>query len=207
METRIYTWQPVELRAATDDEPAKIVGVAAVFYDGTPQTEYRVGGYTERIEPGAFDQAVREDDIFALFNHQEDMVLGRRKAGTLDLTIDQRGLNYVITPSNTTISSNLVEMIRRNEVTGSSFSFRPRHKGERWEQNGRDQPVIRTLTDVMVRDVGPATFPAYKATETSLRSASDEAIRSFLARRDSQVEDELAGYFTRVAFATVGCLD
>ena len=53
----------VQVRAA-EGQPAVIAGYGAVFYDGTPATEYvlwddRWGRAVERILPGAFDGALQ----------------------------------------------------------------------------------------------------------------------------------------------------
>ena len=81
-----------------------IEGYAAVFYDGTERTEFRLGpNMVERIHPGAFDEAFRDDDVVALFNHDQSLIIGRRSAGTLRLSLDARGARYEIDEGETTI--------------------------------------------------------------------------------------------------------
>lgn len=161
---------------ARDDQTPLIRGYAAVYYDGTPETEYRLwDGAVERIMPGAFDAALRSDaDVVALFNHNSDIVLGRRSAGTLRLSDDARGLAYEIDPPAS--RGDVVEMLRRGDVRGSSFMFMVR--GESWIRG--DDLDIRELTAVDLYDVGPVTFPAYEATTAGVRAqGSDEAARSW----------------------------
>ena len=48
-------------------------------------------GASESIDPGAFDGAL-VDDIRCLVDHESRLVLGRTKAGTLFLKVDEHGL-------------------------------------------------------------------------------------------------------------------
>ncbi|HEX3152918.1 MAG TPA: HK97 family phage prohead protease [Gemmataceae bacterium] len=56
-----------------------IIGYAAVFYDPNDKgTEYQLGtDIVERVAPGAFDRAIREDDVRGLFNHDANKRLSR----------------------------------------------------------------------------------------------------------------------------------
>jgi Escherichia/Staphylococcus phage prohead protease len=160
-------------RAGTGESQPRIKGYAAVFYDGTPATEYRIGRYfIERVMRGAFKRAVerRDDgDVVGLSNHKAELLLGRQSAGTLHLVEDAKGLAYTIEPPQTTVARDLIENLRLRNVTGSSFSFRP--ISERWTHDAaRDIDVVELL-DVVVRDVGPVTFPAYEATEAEIQRA------------------------------------
>lgn len=188
--SRIYTWAPVEVRDAAGDggdggDPdgqRTIVGVAAVFYDGTPRTEFSpFEGFAERIAPGAFDRAIREDDVYGLLNHDPDLILGRNKAGSLTLSVDGVGLNYEIQPAMTTsVARDAIAWIDRGEITGSSFGFLPRNEdGEQWETEP-DGRVVRTLTDTRLFDIAPVTYPAYRATEVSLRSDLGEKLQDYI---------------------------
>ena len=181
MVRRILTLSTADARAdqRADGQPPAIVGYAARYYDpNDPNTEYRIdmgrwGIIVERIAPGAFDRAVNEDDVVGLFNHDANLVLGRKSAGTLHLRLDAKGLHYDINPP---ASSNVPESIRRGDVKGSSFSFSVR--GQKWEEMKIDAKdvVIRTLTDVQLYDVGPVVFPAYGAASTGVRAFDPESL-------------------------------
>lgn len=148
----------------------KIVGYAAVYYDGTPETEFELWkGVRERVMPGAFNRALREDDVRGLFNHAADNLLGRTSAETLRLASDSTGLRYEIDPGDTTVARDVKELIRRGDLQGSSFSFNV--ENERWHEEGDLE--IREVLGVELFDVGPVTFPAYETTTTGLRSGRD----------------------------------
>jgi hypothetical protein len=63
----------------------------------------------------------------------------------------------------------VVEHLRRGDVTGSSFAFVTGGDGVEWtKERGR---FIRNVVRVKgLYDVGPVTFPAYSASEAGLRS-------------------------------------
>ncbi len=124
----------------------------------------------ERILPGAFDRAIAEDDVFALFSHQESNVLGRTKAGTCTLRIDEVGLFYEATLPDTQQARDVKTLIDRGEITGSSFAFDI--ADEQWKSERQDGRVIQVREVLKVSplyDVGPVTFPAYQATTAEAR--------------------------------------
>lgn len=149
-----------------------IEGYAAVFYNGTPETEYTLGQssgltYVERIGRGAFDRALQSDDVLALYNHNHHLgILGRSSANTLDLAVDEKGLRYRITDGNTQLHRDVAEMQSRGDLRGSSFGF-SQHK-QTTERSG-DQVII-TVNDLRLHDVGPVAEPAYSGTNEGGRS-------------------------------------
>lgn len=173
----------VQLRAADDSSGETAVGYAAVFYrEGVPGTEYDLGyGYVERIAPGAFDSSLADgDDVVALFNHSSDNVLGRIFAKTLSLSVDEIGLRYEISMPATTLGSDLASLIRRGDISGSSFSFVPR---ETTYIETDDDTMIIVRTVVSLIDMGPVTFPAYEATTAEMRSMVLAEIASERSRK------------------------
>lgn len=149
-----------------EGKPALITGHAAVFNS----LSENLGGFRERIAPGAFTQAIAEDDIRALFNHDPNFILGRNRSGTLRLREDERGLAIEIdAPDTQTIRDLVLAPIKRGDVTGMSFAFGVRLDGQKWQKDDQGVP-LRTLTAVRLMDVSPVVYPAYPATEVALRS-------------------------------------
>lgn len=126
-----------------------------------------IGPFTEEIEPGAYDEALKKSDIRGLYNHDKNYVLGR--AGrTMTVTADGRGLHYDI-PQLPASRSDVLEAIQRGDVDGNSFSFRVAPGGDRMEmRNGKPHRIITRFAEFF--DVGPVTFPAYDHTVISKRS-------------------------------------
>lgn len=181
---RRYNPLTVECRAENGN---RISGYASVFYDGTPATEYRImKNAVERVMPTAFDSAIQEQqDVRALFNHDNNYVLGRTKSNTLKLSIDNRGLNYEIEPSESSIYKDLLISINRGDVTGSSIGFNVAADGSVWKREG-DTDVREIHTFETIVDVSPVTFPAFEGTTAGVRSdkdISETAIKSYMEYR------------------------
>ena len=156
----------IEVRSTENDEQPEIRGYAAVFKRSSDPL--MGGAFTEVIADGAFDD-VLNDDVRALFNHDQNFVLGRRAAGTLTLTVDERGLEYVIKPPATrTVQDMVLTPIQRGDVTQSSFGFFVAE--DDWEERSNGA-IVRTIVKVgQLLDVSPVTYPAYRDTEAVLRS-------------------------------------
>jgi HK97 family phage prohead protease len=165
-------------------------GYGAVFYDGSADTQYEIyNDLVERVMPGAFDRAIEEDDVRGLFNHSPDNVLGRTTAGTMRLSVDERGLKYDIDAADTTVANDLMESIGRGDITGSSFAFTVTDEAWRME----DRVTIREVLGVRLFDTGPVTFPAYEGTEADIRKARDAdyaAVRRARAAWESRTRFE-----------------
>ena len=83
-----------------DTDLPNITGVGAVFFDPRDAgTEFELyEDVRERIMPGAFDRCLRQrQDVRGLFNHDPNCLLGRTAAGTMNLSVDKRGLVVEIT--------------------------------------------------------------------------------------------------------------
>ncbi len=153
-----------------------LVGYAAVFYNGKPDTEYRVRDFmVERFRRGAFSRTLAEAKIDVKAKRNHSILLGRQGNGTLRLEEDRVGLRYEIDLPKTTFAEDLLEEVRRNDIIGSSLAFDVDMAGEEFERQA-DGPPIRWLTDVDVYDVGPVDEPAYKGTSVSARSEEEAEI-------------------------------
>lgn len=196
METRTIE-QRVELRA---DGDAKIItGYAAVFYRADdPGTQYPLwAGAVERVMPGAFDEALKSDDVRALFNHDENMLLGRNRSGTLALSIDDVGLRYDVTldPEDDD-HMRVYRKLQRGDVDGSSFGFMIRGRdGQSWTMETRDgvEIEVRELRNVQLFDVGPVVFPAYPSSTSGTRNdayaEARSARQSWQERREQEQQE------------------
>jgi HK97 family phage prohead protease len=159
-----------EFRAAETDGRKVIDGYFAVFgdiYELWP-------GATESIDPHAFDETLG-DDIRALIDHETRLVLGRNKAGTLDLKVDSRGLWADIDINeNDTDAMNLYARVQRGDVSQASFGFDILQEETDIREDGS---VHWTIKKVKLYEVSCVTFPAYKDTSISARKAQYEQIR------------------------------
>jgi len=162
IERRYLPKEKLEVRTA--ELGSKIVGYAAMFNVWTT-IETWWGSFKERIAKGSFAKTIKENDIRGLFNHKEDFVLGRNKAGTLRLNEDEKGLSTEIDIPPTTWANDLAASMKRGDITQMSFGFRVNKEEINYEQNER------TLVDVTLFDVSVVTFPAYPTTTAEVRNA------------------------------------
>ena len=154
-----------EEREGTKDENT-IVGHAAVFNKDSED----LGGFIERISPGAFDD-VLGDDTVAAFNHDPSQVFGRN-GKNMSLSVDNTGLRYVVKMPDTTLGRDIRQLIKDEIITQSSFAFTVRE--QQWE-HFKNKPSIRTIVKVSrLYDVAPVTYPAYPDTTVATRSLKDE---------------------------------
>lgn len=154
----------IEVEERAEGGARRIIGHAAVFNS----LSENLGGFRERIAPGAFADSIKIDDVRALFNHDPNFVLGRNRAKTLELSEDERGLAIKITPPDTTFARDLLVSLERRDITQMSFGFSVLPGGQIFE-NDTDGMAIRTLTQVKLYDVSPVTFPAYTQTDVAVR--------------------------------------
>lgn len=185
METETRFVKGSELRAVATDGVTHLVGYAAIFNVWSLD----LGGWVEMVEPGAFTSTLKTADVRALFNHEEEFILGRTKAGTLTLAEDETGLRVDIVPPDTQYARDLITSIQRGDVDQMSFQFRCLLDDVRYDGG----VVRRWLKDVELIDVSPVTFPAYPQTSISLRSRIDslkEAAGIVQAGNDSARKEE-----------------
>lgn len=171
MDRRTMVSRPTQYRAAEESGELYIEGYFAVFgsvYELCP-------GATESIAPGAFAGALG-GDVRALTNHDTTLVLGRTKAGTLELREDGHGLwGRVKINRKDSDAMNLYRRVQRGDVDQCSFGF----------DIGKEEPAVNddgsvhwTIKEVSVLyEVTVATFPAYDETSVAARSAQAEQIK------------------------------
>jgi uncharacterized protein len=180
----------IELRAV-DGQPGQLVGHAAVFNQWSTISDWFGDGWDESVAPGAFRKTIKEADIRALWNHDPNIVLGRNKAGTLELSEDETGLLTTITPPDNEWGRPIVDAVRRGDVSGMSIAFQVIK--EQWDRpaqkkdaNAPKERPKRTIKEAQLFDVSPVTFPAFPQTDVAARSEdgeSDGLLPAFRAAR------------------------
>ena len=158
-----------EFKTREDSGELYIEGYFAVF-----NSVYEIfEGAIETVAPGAFSKTLGED-IRALINHETRLVLGRNKAGTLELKEDSRGLwgKIRINPKDVD-AMNLYERVKRGDVDQCSFGFDIISEETEFREDGSVQWTIR---EVKLYEVSVCTFPAYEDTSVSARKKDFEEI-------------------------------
>lgn len=158
------------LQTRSDDETEKVIeGYFVVF---NSETELFPGAF-EEIASEAFNSTL-SNDIRALINHDTNLVLGRTKAGTLELEVDEKGLfGRIKINENDTDAMNLYERVKRGDVDQCSFGFNILKE----DTEHRDDGSIKwTIREVDLHEVSVVTFPAYGDTSVQARMKEVEQL-------------------------------
>ena len=148
-----------------------------------------LGGFIERIHPEAISiDQIRNSDIFAFFNHDDEKVLGRTGAGTLKLDLREDGLYYEIDVPDTGAGNERLEQIKRGEMYGTSFAFSLPidDSGDVWSRDA-DGNIIRDIMNIEhLYEISPVFSPAYPTTTVSARSL--EKIKELNTMKEEDIE-------------------
>lgn len=179
-EERIVTIEDLEVRAADGTDPLRIIG-HPVVYDRWSED---LGGFREKIMPGAATKTIKESDIRVLFNHDPNFVLGRNKAGTATFEEDAKGVRMVNFPPDTdTIRDLVITPMERKDITQMSFAFSVVNPepmdpqdgvryGDHWEAPKKSGGLWeRFVNEFRMYDGSVVTFPAYPTTDVGVRDS------------------------------------
>ncbi|WP_245906329.1 HK97 family phage prohead protease [Mycolicibacterium palauense] len=186
---------PFEIIRADDDtgDGRTFTGYGAVFNEPTRIDSWE-GLFDEQIAPGAFRKSLRERTPKFQFDHGRHPLIGSIPIGVIkDIHEDERGL-FVRSRLGQHIIIDLVrEAIATGAIDGMSFRFsvvrdewidvdgnavkaedvrRILYYGEQPER----APLIRTLKEVKISEVGPVVWPAYGGTSAEVRSADNPIV-------------------------------
>ena len=150
--------------ATSTSESRHIEGYAIVFNSLSND----LGGFREIIEPTAIDdELIKNSDILCLMNHDiKRGVLARsyHGRGSLKLDIDEHGLHYSFEAPKTALGDEVLEGIRRGDISKCSFAF---VCGEDvWDKDEKTGEYIRHVKKIKnLYDVSLVYHPAYDETE------------------------------------------
>ena len=148
-------------------------------------------GFVEIIHRGAItEDTIKASDVFALLNHNENTVLARckRGVGSLTLTVDNDGVYYEFEAPATANGDELLEHIKRGEISQSSFAFSVANEdgAEKWTKRG-DGIIVREINKIArLYDISPVYQPAYETTTCSKR-----ALEKVIELKDMEDNKEL----------------
>ena len=171
-----------------------VTGYAVVFNQWSEDL-----GFREMILPEAItEETIQISDIIFNYNHNPNWVLARSKygVGTLNLEIDNHGLKFSFEAPNTTIANDMLELIKRGDITGCSFAFTVNPSdpaAEKWEESeGVYHRYIHKIDRLY--DCSVVVTPAYEGTSVSARSKENlenfkaEQLKAEQEQRDKEAE-------------------
>lgn len=164
----------------SNENERQVTGYAIVFNKESRD----LGGFTEIIEPKAITDVLEKSDVLCFLNHNEDRgLLARSKygKGSLDLTVDDTGLKYRFEAPNTALGDELLEGLKRGDISTSSFAFTIDE--DKWEKRSNGSYLRKITKFKELFDVSPVYKEAYPDTTVALR------------KMENLSKDELNGYF------------
>ena len=139
-------------------------GYAAVF----DSLSVDLGGYVERIAPGAFTRSLATGkDVKMLLDHDSGVILGSTAAGTLKLWEDRIGLAFEVDAgTDRTYAADAVRTVDRGDLRSMSFGFYV--KADDWKDGAQ---LERLLREVDLFEVSAVAFPAYPSARVAVGAA------------------------------------
>lgn len=175
-------------------EDSRIVEGYAVRFNEPSQNL----GFYETISPGAItEETIKQSDIYARLNHREDTVLARSRygEGTLELKLTPEGLMYRFEAPNTEVGNELLEHIKRGEISTSSFAFTVDEEdktSQRWyKEDGVLKREVRKINRLY--DVSPTFEGAYLTTSCYSRDKGKamKELDEKVTKRMNYLQDEI----------------
>ena len=163
---------------AVDDEEMKIQGYALRFNEESNL----LGEFVEVISPEALAEADMSD-VRMLINHDQNYVIGRTTAGTLDLEVTEEGLYFRCILPNTSYARDVYENIKLGNIRECSFGMIVGSDGDTFEKRS-DGIFKRTINKIQtIFDCSVVSYPAYST------SSVEPALRSIEHIKESEQEE------------------
>lgn len=211
MEKEIRLLLDSELRAGGDSR--KIEGRSIVFNSLSQD----LGGWKEQISPDSInDEIINSSDIFFLLNHSDSRgILGRKRkgSGSLSTEIREDGVHFSFDAPQTSLGDELLEYIRRGDITQCSFAFTV--DDDDWKEQ-EDGTYIRTIKKFhRIYDMSAVYTPAYNDTDVKcarfaeikaqeaarfaeIKAQKEEEAKRKMEEMERQKEQELNNYFLSI---------
>lgn len=170
----------MEYRSAEDivakDDEAMIVEGYALRFDTESNPLGPKRNFVETITKDSLRNADLSD-VRCLIDHNSSYVLGRTKANTLNLEVDNEGLHFRCQLPNTSYARDLYENVKLGNINQCSFGFAVEKGGDSFEKRS-DGLFKRTVKKIKaLKDVSIVTYPAYNDTDVAPALRSIEAIQ------------------------------
>ena len=145
-----------------------------------------MGWFKEQIARDAFSEC-DVTDVIMCFNHNIDSILARTTSGTLTISTDDEGLRFEFDAPATTMGNDMLELVRRGDISKCSFKFTVEEDEWRYadKENGLeyDERTIRRIGKLY--DVSLVVYPAYSDTEAGVRHL-EERKQQFLNTQSNE---------------------
>lgn len=182
-----FCYRAVQFRSesVTQGDGRTLEGYAAVFGQPTRIDSWE-GTFDEQIAPGAFKKTLRERMPVLQFDHGHDARTGSVPIGSIkEIREDDHGLFVSARLYDNAVVEPIRQAIEGGSIDGMSFRFRvmqdswqdrdgkpvkPSELSDLLWNPGDRGPLLRTIREVELFELGPVVFPAYESTTVGVRS-------------------------------------
>jgi len=176
--------RPETLEIRNNADGSRSIAGEAIVYNTLSQD---LGGFKERIAPGAFTQSLKNNpDVLAYYSHDPSKILGRVSSGSLAIQDSSTALRFTCKLPDTSWANDVIALASRGDLHSMSFGFSLLPGGDTWEQIGSE--IIRTVTAATLYEISVVGDPAYKSSSFSLRSCP--ASLRLKINRDDDLDDD-----------------
>lgn len=169
--------QTVEIRAKTDEQRHLLSGYAIVF--NSPSENM---GFIETVGSHALDNVDLSKNVFALYNHNFDNVLGKT-GKNLSLSIDEKGLFFSLEllPSD----EHIFELVKDGIINKMSFGFIV--DKDNWQDS-----THRTILKIKeLREISLVPVPAYEGTDIVAKRGLEMAEKTEETQTETETQPDL----------------
>ena len=160
-----------------------VVGGYSIVFDSP---SVMIWDYFEETVDSEIRIDYADDDVFSLFNHNWDYVLGRLGAGTYSIDRRDEGMYSETTLADNEWNRSLAQSIERGDIAGQSFGFDI--LAEEWNTAGKTPKS--TLKHIRLYETTITPIPAYPATDIDVQARA--RLEAFEQERAEQGERELS---------------
>ncbi|WP_191908732.1 HK97 family phage prohead protease [Larkinella humicola] len=180
IEQRIYVTDiGIETRSVEEGGGIEFVGLGIPFNKPSRLLLHKdKGPFIEVIEPTAMD-GCDVSEVLAVFNHDENRLLGANYSGTLRFETTPEGVKFRILKPHNSIGIDCAEWVRRGDIRGNSFKYTTAK--DRWQRiNGVLYRFVEKFKALL--DLSLVTRAAFLQTSVSV----DAAQRSYEAWEEAE---------------------
>ena len=161
-------YRSYDMMDAKVDKEKRIIQGRAVVYNSMSNELRTSNGdkFKEIIQPGALSLSLERNDILAFKEHNPEMLLGRKSAGTLMLEDRNDGLYVTINVPETSYGEDTLISAMRGDLKGFSFGF----NNPKTKAIAALEKKIREISSMNLREVSVVANPAYSETSLNVRS-------------------------------------
>ena len=196
----------LQVREASEQEEQSrvVVGMPIVFgvrsRNLTPWSSTRE--IYEVLEPGCITkELIERSDVVLNWCHKNDVIFARsvNGKGTLQLDVDDKCVRSEAEMPNTTAGNDVLELIRRGDITGMSFAFEDNDDDPESVTYEREAKQSADREDVWIRrvrkitglfDVSIVTHPAYTQTSVAQREITDSMMEKIDSVSEKKTDDD-----------------